>query len=92
MISAEIGKDVVTQTRDRSVILAADLDCADLGAAMNCRLHVFAARLDPFHRLAELDRDPGEQRLFRVNIQLRTETAADLRRDHAQLVFREPNH
>ncbi len=92
MVSTEVSKDVITQTGERAVVLAADFDGADLGAAVNCRLHIFTSRLDPLHGLAELDRDPAEQGLFRVNIQLRSEAAADLRRDHSQLVFRNADH
>ena len=92
MISAEIGKDVVAKASDRTVVLAADFDGADLCAAMNCRLHVFATRLDPLRRLAELHRDPTEQGLLRIHIKFRAETPADFRRDHSQFVFGKADH
>ena len=59
---------------------------------MNRRLHVLAPRFDPFDRFAELHRDPAEQRFFGVDVQLRSEAAADFRRDHAQLVFGNADH
>ena len=92
MIGAEIRKDAVTQTGKRAVVLERDFDVANLAAAMNRRLHVFASRFDPLDGFAKLHRDPAEQRFFRVNIQLRSKTAADFRRDHAQLVFGNSDH
>ena len=68
MISAEIGEHVIAKPRDRAVVSAPDFHSADLRAAMNRRLQVLAARLDPLDRLAELHRDPTEQSFFRINI------------------------
>ena len=82
MIGAQIGDHVVAQSGDRAVVLDADFDCADLGAAVNRRLHIFAPRLNPLHRFAELHRDPSEQGFFRIDIQLRSKAAADFRGDH----------
>ena len=92
MISAEIRNDVVAQSGDCAIVLHADFDRADLCAAMNRGLHIFTARLDPLHRFAKLDRNPTEQSLFRINIQLRSEAAADFRRDDSQLVFGDADH
>src|SRR5437870_3150052 len=92
MISAEISKDIVAKASNRAVVLAADFDSADLGPSMNGGLNVFTTRLDPFRRLAELHRDPTQQGLLSINIQLRTKAAANFRRDHAQFVFRNSDH
>ncbi len=43
---------------------------------------------DPFHRHAGLLGGPQADDLFRVDVDLRAEAAADIRRDDAQLVFR----
>src|SRR5205085_9193638 len=72
--------------------VTADLDLADLIAPMNRRLHVLAPRLDPLAGLSRLHRNPTEQRLLRIDVQLRAEAAADLRRDDAQFVFRHADH
>src|SRR5258708_20591143 len=87
MISAKIGKDVVTQTGDGAVILTTDFHRANLGATMNRRLHVLTTRLDPFDRFAQLYRNPTEQGFFRINIKFRAEAAANFRRDYSELVF-----
>jgi hypothetical protein len=68
MIGAKVGNNVVAKTGDRPIVPATNLHRADLGAAVNRCLHVFAARLDPFDGLAQLDRDPTQQGLFRVDV------------------------
>src|SRR6266403_5103188 len=92
MIGTKIGEDVVAQTGDGAVILTTDFHCANLGAAMNRRLHVLTTRLDPFDRFPELHRNPTEQGFFRINIKFRAEPAANFRRDYAELVFSQTNH
>src|SRR5437868_7105702 len=92
MIRAEVCKDVVAKTCDRSIISAADFDVANLPAPVNRRLNVLAARLNPLHRLAQLHRNPAKQSLFRVNVQLRAEAAADFGRDDAKFVFGNAYH
>src|SRR6185503_12664240 len=92
MISAEIGKHVVAKTRYRPVVVATDLDVADLASAVNRSLNVFAAAFDPLHRFAELHGYPSKQSFFGINVQLRSEAAADFRGDHSQFVFRHPDH
>src|SRR5437667_10534106 len=92
MICTEVGNDVIPQAGERTVALASDFDCPDLGASMNCGLDVLATRLDPLHRFAELHRDPADQSLFRVNIQFRAKSTAYFRSNYAQLVFRNADH
>src|SRR5574338_232454 len=92
MIRAEIREDAVTQSEQRAVVFERDFDIADLTATMNRRLNIFATRFDPLHGFPELHRDPAEQCFFRVHVQLRSETAADFWRDHAQLVFGNSEH
>ena len=55
---------------------------------------VWAARKvnRPVKWTADLARRPDADRLFGVDEDLRTETAADVRRDHAQLVLGQPQH
>ena len=59
---------------------------------MNRGRSVFAARLDPFNRLAQPHREMGTECLLGVEIELRTESAADFGRDDADLVFGHADH
>src|SRR5688572_10732000 len=49
---------------------------------------MFAPVLDPLDRIAEADRQPRNQKIFRIKPALRTEAAADPRRNHSDLVLR----
>ena len=59
---------------------------------MNGRRGVLPARFDPFHRRAQALSEMGAKGLFSVEIELRTEGAADFGRDDANLVLRHANH
>src|SRR5215217_4699272 len=92
MIRAEVCKDAVAQAGDGTVVLECDFDVADLTTPVNRRLHVLASRFDPLDGFAKLHRNPSQQRLFGVDIQLRSKAAADLRSNYAQLVFGKADH
>src|SRR5947209_11293030 len=48
----------------------------------------FGAIAVPFHRTPDLARRPDADRLFRIDVNLRAETAANVGRDDAELMFR----
>ena len=78
------------QRGDRAVALGAELDVVDLVAAVVGRGHVLRARLDPLHRPPSLRERPQTSDLLAVDLQLRAEAAADVGRDHADLVLAHP--
>src|SRR5437868_5948080 len=92
VVRAEVCDDVVAQARQSAVQLTADLYLADLAAPVNRRLHVLAPRLDPLGGPAQSHRNPSEQGLLGVDVQLRAEAAADFRRDDTELVFGDADH
>ena len=53
---------------------------------------ILAPPLDPFDRLAEQHREIAGQRLLAVHVELASEAAADLGRDHADVVLAELEH
>ncbi len=55
---------------------------------MRVRQEGFGAIGIPFHRHAGLLGRPETDDLFRIDVDLRSEAAADVRRDHPQLVLR----
>ncbi len=61
-------------------------------AAMRVGHEAFAAIRGPFDRAADLAGGPGDNRLLGVVVDFRAEPAADVRRHHAQLVFRNVQH
>ena len=83
IVGAEIGDHVAAQSKNASVALHGHFDVVDLVASVNCGLEIFAARLAPFHRLAQLNGQIRNQRLFRIDIEFAAESAAHLRRDNA---------
>ncbi len=66
----------------------ASLRLGDVIAAMRVGDETFRALAGPFHRTADEPRRPQADDFFRIDENLRAEAAADIRRDHAQLVFR----
>jgi hypothetical protein len=64
------------------------LDLLDQVAAVDRRLIALGSRLDPLDRTAELAREHERERFLGVDVELRTEAAADVRCDHAQLRLR----
>src|SRR6185312_5657808 len=68
MIGSQICEHVVAQASDGAIVLAADFNCANLTSTVDGRLNIFATSFYPLHRLAELHRDPPEQRFFSINI------------------------
>ena len=87
MVRAQIGGDLETQPRDGPVALARDLEVVDLVAAVDHRFEALAARLAVLHRPLELHREPPDDRLFGVHVELGAEAAADFGGDRADAVL-----
>ena len=64
-----------------------DLDVPELVALLRGRDEVLAAILDPFHRAAEQQRRERGDDLLLIEHEFRAEAAADVGRDHADLVL-----
>ena len=92
MIRAQVRGDLEAQRRDRAVALRGDLDVVDLIAAVDHRLEALRARLDVLDRAFELHRNPAQDGLFGIDVELGAETAADFRGDRPNLVLRQPEH
>ena len=70
--------------------LGRERDRVRLMAGVRGAGHVLAPALDPLHRPAERHRDDGDQRVLRVSRRFRSEPAAEIGRDHPDLVGRQP--
>ena len=61
-----------------------------LVALLDRRKEMLAPVLDPLHRLAEHPARRSDDNLLRIHQVLRTESAADIRRDDPDLIFVQP--
>ncbi len=84
---AAIDHKTVAQRQDAALFVEADLHVVDLVARMARADQMLAAVLDPLHRPAEPARQERDQQIFRIDVALDAETAADIERDaaHARL-------
>src|SRR5688572_1630774 len=87
MICAQVLDKLELEAEHRAVVLGSEFEVIHVTAAVNCTEKVLAARFDPLNRLADAHRDEAHQRFFRVDVELRSEAAADLGRDDAQQIF-----
>ena len=70
-----------------------DFGIVDLSALLRRGEEMFDAVFDPFDRTIELHRRPRQHHFLGIEQHdLRTEAAADARRDHAHLPFAETEH
>src|SRR5207253_2965046 len=92
MVRSQVGENVVAKPGYRAVVFTPYLDIANLSAAVDRRLNVFAPAFNPFDRHAKLNRYPTEQCFFSVDVELRTKTASDFGSYHPQFVFGHSNH
>ena len=86
-VGAEIGGRVHLQPGDFAVAVEGHLRLGDMIAAVGVGDEAFRTLAGPFHRPVELARRPQANDLLRIDENLRAETAADIGRDHAQLVL-----
>jgi hypothetical protein len=92
VVGAEVDEELGPHRGDRAVLLDRCLDVLDLTAAVRRRREVLASGLRPLDRFAELHRDPGNQDLLAIDVELRAEAAADLGRDHAHAALGQLQH
>ena len=69
---------------DRPLRGGRELDLLEDVAAVDRRVEPLRALLDPLHRPVQAPREREAERLLGVDVELRAEAAADVRRDHAQ--------
>ena len=89
---AAIHHEAVAQGQDAARIVEAHLDLVNLVARMARTDQMLAAVLDPLHRPAEPARQERDQQVFRINVSLDPEAAADVERDAAHARLRKPQH
>ena len=90
--AAAVLRDPHPQREEVALVVEPDVDVLLLGPAVDHRGHVLAAGLEVLDRAPQPSRQlRGEQELG-VERRLRTEAAADVRRDDAHFLLREPEH
>ena len=72
---------------DLAVVVERHFGMGDMIAAVRVGQERFRAVAGPFHRPADLLRRPEADHLLGIDEDLRAEAAADVGRDHAQLVL-----
>ena len=87
-IVAEIGDYAYLQSQHRAVFLERHLGSHRLVAALNRRDENIAAGRDPFDRAAQLERHIASQDVFAIKRPFAAESAADIRGDQPDFVFR----
>ena len=75
---------------DAAVLGPGERAVVEHASAMDRRHVVLRPRLDPLHRTVELAAQRERERLLGVDVELRSEAAAHVRRDDPQLVLRDP--
>ena len=89
-IGTHVGEQVDLQAEQFAVLGRADFDVLDLVAAVVAGHHVLASGLGPLHRSAEVASQLHGEDLLAIQLQLATETTADIGSDHAQRVLGKP--
>ncbi|MGY3471566.1 hypothetical protein ACVW0I_008437 [Bradyrhizobium sp. LM6.11] len=87
-IGAEIGVGLHLEAGDLVVGVERHLGMGNVVPAMRIGEEGLGAVAGPFHGTADLLRGPQRHHLFGIDEDLRAEAAADVGRDHAQLVLR----
>ena len=80
---AAVDDEAVAQREDAAFVVEADLDVVDLVARMAGAHEVLAPVLDPSHRPPHRAREERNQQVFRIDVSLDAEAAADVERDAA---------
>ena len=88
-VGAHVGQEVDPDAEELAVGVGRQLDVLDLAAPVDGALRVLGALLDPSHRPAVLLGQRQHEQLVGVDVELRTEPAADRRRDHPHLLLGE---
>ena len=88
---AVVGQRLDAQRRDLAVLVGAELGVDVVVARERVGLQVLHPVLDPLDRLAQHDRRGGRDHVAGVDGHLAAEAAADVGRDDADLLLREPD-
>ena len=91
-IAAHIGERLDAERQELAVFVERQLGLGDVIAAVAIGDVAFRAARDPFDRPLDPLGGPGDDGLFAVVELLDAEAAADIGRDHAQLVLRDVQH
>ena len=91
-VGADIGHAVDTKTCDPVVLVERHPHLVDVIPAMRVGKEGFAAVGGPFDRPLQLLAGPGADRFFRIDIDLRSETAADIGCHDAEFRLRNAEH
>ena len=86
-VRAHVGEQVHVQAAEPAVAVGRDPDPLPLVAAVVHGHVALAAGLGPLDRQAQLTGDQDGQHLFRRDLELRSEAAADVRRDNPDVLF-----
>ncbi len=88
-VGAAVLQQVHADRLDAPVGVRRDRRGLQLVATVDRRDHRLGARLDPLHRPPGQARGLGDRELLGVDVELRAEAAAHVRRDHAHLRLRD---
>ena len=91
-IDSEIGVGRDAQTQELAARIQCQLGMSGMVTAMGVRQERLAAIHRPFDRPSDLLRRPGDGRLLGIMRDLRAEAAADIGRDHSQLLLGSAEH
>ena len=91
-IGAHVGHGLHLQPQELAALVKRQLGMGDVVAAVGVREEGFRTLGGPFDGPPNLLRRPGHHRLFRIVRNLRTEPAAHVGRDDAQLVLGDLEH
>ena len=83
---------VTPQRGDRPVVAHGGFELHGLLASLTAGHEMLATILDPPHRPPQLHREPRDEDLFRVDVRLHPEAAADVGGDHVDIAFEERQH
>ena len=89
-VGAVVGQDPGADAEDASVVAHRGADPVDLLARVHARLQVLAAVADPLDRGLHPPRQVGDEDVLGVQQRLLAEAAADVGRDHPDVVLGNP--
>src|SRR6516165_2717534 len=91
-VRPDVGNQLCSNREQRTVFPKRYFVIGELIAAVDGRRRVFATALDPLDWPVDAYCKVADYRFFRVEIELRTESAADLRGYDPEFVFRDIDH
>src|SRR5213594_3284942 len=87
IVGAVVQQELIAKCQDATFSIKRTLDVVELVAAVRRADEMFAAILNPFHRAAQLKRQERDKNFLRIYEYLVAESAADIRRNHADGFF-----